>query len=107
MASIPSLKWPLIALAVAGYITAASFIDFTIDIDSASDAAGARSCFPFAVIGLAFAVRFLRKCMRQRQQWRDDKFIETLMKPWPEVPETDWEAYERQLEPRIFDPNDP
>jgi hypothetical protein len=101
MASIPSLKWPLIWLVVAGYLVVASFIDFTVGIDDARDAEGAMYCFPFLVIGLVFAFRWLRKRLAQRQQWRETRLMEWILSDLPAPEKTDWEAIERQLDQEV------
>ena len=98
---IPSIKWPLIWIFTAGYIVVASFIDFTVGIDSKDDAINAMYCFPLACIGLVFAIRFLLKRLKQRQQWRNEKFIMWLKKPLPAPRVTDWVAFERRTEREV------
>ena len=74
----------------------ASVLDFTVDREA--DADGALTAFPFCAAGLAFAIRWLRKRLRLRAAWRDEKFIAWLREPWPAPPVTDWEAFERAME---------
>jgi hypothetical protein len=96
----PSLKWPLIWTGFAIYLVAWAFIDAVVDVEE--DRLHAALALPLCVVGLIFALRFLRQRLAQRQQWRAQKFVAWLLAdnlPAPEV--TDWQQYERDLELRL------
>lgn len=100
-AGIPSLKWPLIWLALSGYLVVASFIDFTIDREA--DAAEALKMFPICIGFFIAALAWLNKRIEQREDWREQRFRNALDKPWP-APETpDWEAFEYDVAVQLQD----
>lgn len=98
-AGIPSLKWPLIWLALTGYLVLASIIDFTVDRED--DWLAALYSFPFCVFFFLAALGYYKHRIDQREQWRHARFIEWLRRPWPPAPVTDWEKFELEAAERV------
>jgi hypothetical protein len=94
-AGIPSMKWPLAWLALTTYIMLACFIDFTIDREE--DWLAAFMTFPFCALFFVAALGYYRHRIRQREQWRQRRFIEVLHRYWPPPVATDWEKFELDI----------
>lgn len=89
--SIPSLAWPLGWLGITTYGVIGCFFDFIAD---------PISLIPGMAMSLAFfyaALCFWRYRVKQREQWRQARFIEALHKPWPPPMITDWEKFEHDI----------
>ena len=81
---MPRMKWPLIWLTVSTVLLVECLLDFTVDREE--DAAAALMCFPFLLVGFALSVRYRRRRVAQRQQWRDDREMAWWLKDLPPLP---------------------
>ena len=88
-AGIPSLTWPLIWLALTGYCVLRSTVGIF------EDPANAPFVLAFSLGLYYLALCFYRHRIKQRKQWRRDRFIAWARKPpLPAPAVTDWENFE-------------
>lgn len=102
---IPSLKWPIAAVIATGWTVISNITDFTVGIDSSNDAAAAVTMFPFVAIMFGAACFWYGRRVKARKAWREQRMLDWVVKRDLTPPSyTDWEAFEREIHARAFDP---
>ena len=92
----PSMRWPLIWLAFAIYCVCWSVIDGFLDTEA--DRAEAMGFLPIGIVLVAAAWAYVRHRHKQREAWRQRRFIAWLRADnTPPPPPVDWDVFETEL----------
>jgi len=109
-ASLPSLKWPLIWIALAIYVTVSSLcagIAGLFGQTESGDAPGTLLMCPLFALGVWAAVAFYRRRLDERAAWRQERFMRWMLADNMPAPEQiDWHAFERDVEDALIQKRD-